>query len=244
MTHPLPAEAPAARSQPSSVELTGALLKAGLLVLVVGGGYFLARSLGFAAIDRATARAWASEHAFAAPAFVLGYALLTVVAVPGVALTLACGFTFGLAEGSAVALLGANLGANGAFLLGRALGRDAVARLLGAKLAMVEARLREGGAAVIVTLRLLPFVPFTAINLAAAVVPGVSWRDFALGTAVGIVPGTVAYTAIGEAPDPTRREFWIGVAAVQLIAALPIGWRIYRFRRERSKKISFTSRSE
>ncbi len=218
-------------SPPEGPSLAASVLKAALLAALVGGGYLAARAFGFTAIDRADARAWADQHALAAPAFVLGYALLTMAAVPGAALTLACGFTFGLLRGSAIALLGANLGANGAFLLGRTLGRDAMARLLGARLERLETRLREGGAAVVVTLRLFPFVPFTAINYGSAVVPGLSWRDYAFGTAVGIVPGTVAYTAIGETPDPSRKEFWFAVAAIQVFAALPIVWRMWRRRR-------------
>jgi uncharacterized membrane protein YdjX (TVP38/TMEM64 family) len=210
-------------------------LKGFLLIAIVGGGYLLARSLGLSAVDREAARAWAAAHPLAPLAFGLLYAALVVAAVPGAPLTLACGFTFGLVEGSAIALLGANLGANGAFLLARLLGRELVTRLLGARVAAVEERLREGGPAVIVTLRLIPFVPFVAINFVAGIVPGVRWRDYAFGTAVGIIPGTVAYTALGEFPDPTRPEFWIAFSAIQLLAAIPIGVRIFRRKRAGSE---------
>ena len=207
------------------------LLKGLLFVAIVGLGYVLARSLGVSALDREAARAWAGAHPLAPLAFALLYAALVVAAVPGAPLTLACGFTFGLAEGSAIALLGADLGADGAVLLARLLGRDLVTRLLGARVAAVESRLEEGGPAVIVTLRLIPFVPFVAINFVAGVAPGVRWRDYAFGTAVGIIPGTVAYTALGEFPDPGRVEFYIAVAVIQLLAAIPIAVRIARRRK-------------
>jgi uncharacterized membrane protein YdjX (TVP38/TMEM64 family) len=209
----------------------GSLLRAALLVAIVGGSYLLARSFGFSAIERERAHDWAAAHPLMPVVSVLIYAALIVAAVPGAPLTLACGFAFGLVEGSAIAYLGANLGANGAFLLARLLGRDVVMRLLGARARAIEERLAQGAPEVVVTLRLLPFVPFVAINFVAGVAPGISWRSYAYGTALGIIPGTVAYTALGEFPDPTRAEFWFAVVAIQLLAALPIVVKLVRGRR-------------
>lgn len=55
-------------------------------------------------------------------------------------------------------------------------------------------------------MRLVPIVPFTAINYTAGLT-GVRLRDYTLGTAVGIIPGTVANVALGtcgSTPGPGR----------------------------------------
>lgn len=212
------------------------MLKAGLKFLVfaalIVAGWLVARSLGVGDVDAATAQAWAARQGVVAPILAVAlYGLLSGLGSPGAPLTMACGFAFGTAEGAAVALVGANLGANLAFFLSRRLGRDLVARVLGEKLARVEPVLAKGGAEVVVTMRLVPFVPFVAINFASGVVPGLRWRDFALGTAIGIVPGAFAYAAAGELFDPKSPSFWALIAAIQLLAAAPIAVRAWRRRR-------------
>ncbi len=101
---------------------------------------------------------------------------------------------FGLAAGIAIVLVAAVLGAIVAFGLGRTLGRDAVQRFTGTRVARVDALLRRRGILAVIGLRLVPVVPFTAVNYAAGLT-SVGVRDYVLGTAVGIVPGTVAYVA-------------------------------------------------
>ena len=127
---------------------------------------------------------------------------------------------FGLAAGIAIVLVAAVLGAIVAFGLGRTLGRDAVQRFTGTRVARVDALLRRRGILAVIGLRLVPVVPFTAVNYAAGLT-SVGVRDYVLGTAVGIVPGTVAYVALGV--YGTEPDQWPFVAAVIVLLALSIG---------------------
>jgi uncharacterized membrane protein YdjX (TVP38/TMEM64 family) len=83
-----------------------------------------------------------------------------------------------------------------AFALGRALGRDAVERVTGTRVARVDALLGRHGLLAVLGVRLVPVLPFTVINYAAGLT-AVRLRDYVGGTALGIVPGTIAFVALG-----------------------------------------------
>jgi uncharacterized membrane protein YdjX (TVP38/TMEM64 family) len=63
----------------------------------------------------------------------------------------------------------------------------------------------------------VPVLPFTAINYVAGM-SSVRFRDFVIGTAVGIVPGALAYAAVGAFGLGLGR--WpLAISAVALVAA-------------------------
>lgn len=128
--------------------------------------------------------------------FVLGYAALVLLPSPASALTILAGALFGLGPGIALAWAGATLGALGGYGIGRVLGRDTVDRMLRGRLADADRVLRTHGLTAVLAVRLVPLFPFTAINYAAGLLR-VRLRDYTIGTAVGIVPGAVAYAAVG-----------------------------------------------
>ncbi len=145
--------------------------------------------------------------------FVLGYALLVLVPSPKGVLTAAGGALFGLWGGAALALTGAVIGSLAAFEIGRLLGRDAVVRMTGGRFARVERVLGEHGLAAVFAVRLAPVVPFTLINYGSGVA-GVTRRDFLLGTTLGMIPGAVAYSAVGAyGADP----LYLGLAVAGLL---------------------------
>jgi uncharacterized membrane protein YdjX (TVP38/TMEM64 family) len=137
-----------------------------------------------------------SAGAWAPVVFVLAFASLTLVAAPRNVLTTIGATLFGVADGIALSWLAALLGAVVAFAIGRWLGRDVVERLARGRLERVAAVLRDHGIASVVAARLMPVVPFTAVNYGAGLL-GVRLAHFVVGTAVGIVPGTVAYAVLG-----------------------------------------------
>lgn len=162
--------------------------------------------------------------------FVLLYAAATLLPLPKNVITAVAGLLFGLVPGLLLVLPGALLGALAAFGLGRWLGRDAVERFTGTRVARVDALLARRGLVAILVSRLVPVVPFTGINYAAGLT-AIRLRDFVLGTAIGIVPGTVAYVALGAyGTSPTS---WPFVAAVAALLALSLGgaWLAARRRR-------------
>lgn len=132
-------------------------------------------------------------------AFGVIYILAAVLFIPGSILTLGAGVVFGVAAGSLVVIVSATLGATAAFLIGRYLARDWVAKQIEGNerfKAVDEAVATEGWKIVGLT-RLSPVFPFNLLNYAFGVTQ-VSLRDYFLASLFGMMPGTVMYVYIGS----------------------------------------------
>lgn len=156
---------------------------------------------------------------FGPVAFVLAYVLLTLLFVPGTIPSLAAGALFGPVLGTLLTLTGATLGAAAAFELARRLGRSRTERLLKGRAAAADAWIGERGLGGVIGLRLLPVVPFNALNYAFGL-SAVRRGDHLLGTAIGIVPGTVAFVALGDSiTRPGSPGFLLSIGGVLLLFA-------------------------
>ncbi len=166
--------------------------------------------------------------------FVALYAAITLTPAPKNVLSVAAGLIFGFAGALALVYLGALLGAGAAFGLGRWLGRDAVERYTGTRVARLDELVRRRGLAAVIGVRLIPIIPFTAINYGAGLT-AVRPRDYALGTAIGIIPGTVAYVALGA----FGLEFgWPAWVAIGVLGALTLAGAIWAERGRRIRRDS------
>ncbi len=172
-----------------------ALIKAGALVLIVLGAVGLALMLGTPDIAAMRSRVDAAGMWGPVLFFAL-YAGLALIPCPKAVLTAAGGALFGLWAGAGLSLAGALVGAVISFGVGRLLGRDAVDRLIRGRMARVDALLAGHGLSAVLVVRLVPLVPFIAINYASGL-SGVRFRHYVLGSALGMVPGSLAYAALG-----------------------------------------------
>lgn len=187
-----------------------------LLVVFVA----LVGTVGFLLLphDPAEIREWAADIGPAgAVVFVVAYAGFTLTPVPKNVLTIAAGLVWGFWVALGLVYVGALLGAAAAFVLGRSLGREAVERLTGARMARVDAVLAHRGFLAVLGTRLVPVIPFTLINYGAGLT-AIRRRDYALGTAVGILPGSAAYVALGAYGWELGPPFWIALAALGVLA--------------------------
>src|SRR5260370_15599773 len=121
---------------------TGRVLKLGALAVLLVGTWLLWR---WSAVQRlatqtplATVRDRLGAPRWSPLAFVVVYAALTVLNFSGLALPLGGGVVFGFERGVVLNTIGANLGANAAYMLARILGRDAVPGLLGARFSRMQ----------------------------------------------------------------------------------------------------------
>ena len=132
------------------------------------------------------------------------YAVGTVFAVPGAALTLIAGGAFGFGAGTLAVWLGATAGLAIAFLAARKLARDRVARWLAAKpsFAAVDRAVAAEGWKIVLLTRLTPIFPFTFLNYAYGVT-AVSFPAYAVASAVGILPGSLFYIYLGSSVAQT-----------------------------------------
>lgn len=194
-----------------------ALMKAGSLALVLLGAIGLALILETPDIAALRSRVDAAGVWGPALFFAL-YAGLALIPCPKALLTAAGGALFGMWAGAGLALAAALVGAVISFGLGRLLGRDAVDRLIRGRLARVDALLADHGLSAVLVVRLVPLVPFIAINYASGL-SGVRFRHYVLGSAIGMVPGSLAYAAIGAyGTDP-----WGLAAAGSALIFLVVG---------------------
>jgi uncharacterized membrane protein YdjX (TVP38/TMEM64 family) len=133
----------------------------------------------------------------AAGAFVLAYAAVVALSVPCAAImTLAGGFLFGIPLGASLTVIGATLGATLLFLIARSAAGDFLRQRAGPFLARMSQGFGKDAFNYLLFLRLVPAFPFWAVNLAPALL-GMRLIPFVIATALGIIPGTVVYTAFG-----------------------------------------------
>jgi uncharacterized membrane protein YdjX (TVP38/TMEM64 family) len=159
--------------------------------------------------------------------FGLAYGLCATAFVPRPLLNVAAGALLAAQAGLVAALAGTVLGAGLSFVLGRALGRDALRPLLRGRLLLsLDGQLSRHGFRSMLAMRLFPGVPFAAANYSAAV-SRMRLTPFLLATALGSVPNTAAYVVAGShAASPTSPVFLLamGFIAVTGMAAVAVGW--------------------
>lgn len=149
--------------------------------------------------------------------FLVVYVVLTVLLLPAWVASAASGLLFGVVFGTVLTVIGATVGAAISFTIGRRLGRSSVERLTGGRVAKLDRWMNRRGLVAVLYVRLIPLFPFSLVNFAAGLT-SVKRRDYLLGTAVGIVPGSFAYAALGgNLDDPTSPVFLSAVALVVVL---------------------------
>ncbi|MDP4830918.1 MAG: TVP38/TMEM64 family protein [Cyanobium sp. MAG_185] len=138
-------------------------------------------------------------------AFVPLYALWVTLLLPGVWASMLAGALYGTWWGSLIVFVGACLGAEAAFLLGRTWLRTWARRRLAAlpKLLAIEQAVSREGLKLVLLTRLSPAFPFSLLNLAYGL-SEVSLRDYSIGL-IGILPGTVLFCGLGALAGDVAR---------------------------------------
>lgn len=174
-----------------------------VLVLILVGTV-LAVSLELPSVEGA--RAWLAQGGWVSwVTVVLGVALALLTPVSRTALSILLGAVAGFPAGLAVALSGGMLGGLAGFALSRWLGRDAVARLAGTRLARLDRAVSQRGFVSVLVARAMPMAPFVVVSYAAGL-SGVRLRPYVMGTAVGLVPWSVLYVGVGA--SAARIDSW------------------------------------
>lgn len=169
--------------------------------------------------------------------FIAVYAAATLFMVPGALwITIAGGFLFGLVGGSLATISGATLGASLLFFAAKTSIGSALRQRAGPFMSKMEKGFNESPFSYMFALRLIPVVPFPVANIAPALL-GAKYREYAITTALGIVPGVVAYTwighSVGSSLDPDATEDLFGVvanfipafAALGVVALIPVAYK-------------------
>jgi uncharacterized membrane protein YdjX (TVP38/TMEM64 family) len=126
------------------------------------------------------------------------YVLITALSLPGAAImTLAAGAIFGFWVGLVLVSFASTAGATLAFLFSRFLFRETVQNRFGTHLGAINRGVEEEGAFYLFTLRLIPAVPFFAVNLLMGLTP-IKTGVYALVSQIGMLPGTAVFVNAGN----------------------------------------------
>lgn len=153
------------------------------------------------ALQRDALRTFVSVHTLLALAvFVITYIAVVALSLPGATVfTIGGGLLFGVWLGVPATVIAATTGASIIFMVAKTSLGAALARRAGPWLDQFRSGFEKEGLSYMLFLRLVPF-PFVIINLAPALL-GVPLRTFVIGTFFGIIPGTIAFSYLGDTLD-------------------------------------------
>ena len=128
--------------------------------------------------------------------YVVLYTLRPVLFFPATLITLAGGAIFGPVWGIVWVVIGSNAGAMLAYLIGRYFGDGLIDETeAGGIVAKYANRMRRNSFETVMIMRFL-FLPYDLVNYLSGILK-IDWKAFLLGTMIGCVPGTIAFTLAG-----------------------------------------------
>jgi len=154
-------------------------------------------------------------------AVLLVFVVAELLMFPVLVLVFACGLAFGPWLGTAYALLGSMASSLIPYLAGRKLGRKRLERWGGAPVRKLDRLLESRGVIAVFLLRKVP-APFSLANMLCGA-SGITFRDFLLGTFLGMSTGVVLITVIGgQFAEVMRDPSPLRIATGVVLLLLPI----------------------
>ena len=223
-----------------------------LVLLVAGLAAFFALDLNqYVSLDalkthRETLQSWVQNYgAMTAAIFIFVYALAVAFLVPGaIFITIAGGFMFGPYLGTVCVVIGATVGAVGAFLAAKYALGDVLRAKAGPAIKGMELGFRENEMSYLLILRLVPLFPFWLVNLVPALL-GVSLRSYTIATFLGIIPGVFVYALVGDGAGAVldaggdfnlgiifEQRFLAPIIGLALLACIPIIYKKIKGRKD------------
>ena len=167
--------------------------------------------------------------------FITIYTVLTVIGIPGTVLTIVGGCLFGIWYGTIISTISAILGALCAFWTARYLFRDSAQRRFkkSKRLTRYQAAVLEQPFGFVLTTRLIPISPYNLVNYLFGLT-SIDWLDYTLATAIGVIPGSFAYSWIGKSGEMAmkgsdRLSFFLALTFLALLSIIPL---IYQRKRK------------
>jgi uncharacterized membrane protein YdjX (TVP38/TMEM64 family) len=139
------------------------------------------------------------------PLVLIVFVAASLISVPILALIGATVVTLGPVLGFICSAVGTLMAATATFGVGRLIGRQPLKRWLGSRLDALEQRIRKRGIIAIALLRKVPIAPFTFVNMIIGAL-GIRYRDFIVGTALGMLPGIAAFAFVSDRAIDAWRE--------------------------------------
>ncbi len=157
-------------------------------------------------------------------AYIVLYAINTVTLFPPIGImSLTAGAVFGPWLGALGIMAGSFLGTTATFVISRRFGSGFVEGLLKGKAADFKRKLERNGFKVILLIRLIPVLPWEVVNYASGL-SKIKYRDFILGTLIGIFPSVMIQTYFSHSVvfwDWKDPKIYLAIAAFVLLLAVP-----------------------
>lgn len=203
-------------------------LRNGALIVVVLAMIWVVFNVDLPPVD--TLQSTIESFGWAGWLFFIGlYALVALTPIPVTIMAVTGGLLFGLAIGSVLSVIGAFLGAWGAYWLARALGKQVVARMLGRYRTHVENQLTSAGFEAVCTLRLMPGLPYWPVNYGSGAF-GVRTHVYVPASLVSMIPGQISLVAVGHfiAEPGVMSGVWVLTAWAVVIVLTVLAYRRWR----------------
>jgi len=180
------------------------------------------------------------EHPWAPLATMVIFVIAGLVLFPLSVLIVVTAIVYGPVLGPIYTLSGAALSGTVTFWIGRKLGRETVRKLAGRRVNDLSRALGKRGFLPVVVARLLPVGPYSIVNVVAGA-SHIGWRNFLLGTVIGLAPGVITTSVfidrtIAAIREPNASTFALLVLIVAAIVAL--AWTLQRVVRTRARAAS------
>ncbi len=206
------------------------LLKFAIIAAIMLVAVFLMQKIGVSEL-----RELIGEHVLFAPMiYVLCFAILPIFLFPVPVLAVVAGAVFGLFAGSLYTIIGAMINSVLMFYIARFLGFRAVSDFTQNSKSKILKTLGEPGGkfSLILILRLMPLVPYNALNYACGVM-NVSLREYVVATFVGIVPATFIMVNLGEKALDMRSNGFIIACILMVVLVVLSSWGAKKIRASR-----------
>jgi uncharacterized membrane protein YdjX (TVP38/TMEM64 family) len=128
-----------------------------------------------------------------------------ITAFPVTVLILATAYAFDAWPAMVYSLIGCIVSAIFLYAIGRQLGRKNVVRFAGKRLNRMNRLISKHGTLAVAAVRMVPVAPYSLVNLAAGAVR-VPFRDFVLGTVLGMSPGVIGITFFESQVEELLRD--------------------------------------
>ena len=199
---PMPGDT-SARSHPVRQWLPVAVL---VVLIAAAYGFGLHRHISLAALaeNRELLRGLVHGNLiFAVAVFAVLYVAVVALSLPGAAaMSIAGGFLFGWMVSVPVTVIAATIGATIVFQIVKTSLGAALAERAGPMVQRLSQGFAEDAFNYLLFLRLAPVFPFFIVNAVAGLCR-VRLNTFILATAIGIVPGSIAFALLGAGLDST-----------------------------------------
>lgn len=161
---------------------------------------------------------------FASVAFIILYSLKPIaLIVPVSLLSIVAGNVFGPYRALLLSMIGCFTSGTLAFFLARFLGRSFVDKLLKGKAMKLDSSIEKHGTAIMCIMRLSFIFPYDPLSYAAGLTK-MKYKDFIIGTMIGVFPEMLSYSFIGKSLEhPFSIKFFIPIISIVVVALIALG---------------------